>query len=131
MRLCPASTGFGYIVLAGRRFNHDVVVYPDGRVERREKSLSKPEADLYAHTPLSVRELEYYLARLHEKPDCIVVGTGQDGGMKVTREAMEKLNKLSSQGVRVIIGRTPELVRECRLIERGCRKPLIVIHVTC
>ena len=128
-RLCPMETGFGYIVVAGRRYDHDVVVAPDGTVSRRRKELSKPEADLYAHTPLSARELEYYL-KAYGDVDCVAVGTGQDGGMRVTPEASRILEELEHRGVRVVVALTPQLTRMCSLLET-CRRPLIVVHVTC
>ena len=129
MKLCPASTGFGYIVLAGVRYDHDVVVLPDGRVVRREKALSKPEADLYGHTPLSARELEHYLRQAGDV-DCIAVGTGQDGAMRVTPEAARLLEEARRRGVAVVVARTPDLVSMCSSLER-CRRPLIIVHVTC
>ena len=128
-RLCPMETGFGYVVVAGRRYDHDVVVAPDGTVSRRRKDLSKPEADLYAHTPLSARELEHYL-KVYGDVDCVAVGTGQDGRMRVTPEASRILGELEGRGVRVVVARTPELVKMCGLLE-SCRRPLIVVHVTC
>ncbi|ABM80249.1 Mth938-like domain-containing protein [Hyperthermus butylicus] len=129
MKLCPASTGFGYIILGGHKYDHDIVVYPDGSTTRREKTLSKPEADLYNHTPLSRRELDFYLSKV-DSVDCVIIGTGQRGAMKVTPEAMEKLAELEKQGVRVFIDITPRIVEMCHELEK-CRKPLIVIHVTC
>ncbi len=130
MKLCPMETRFGYIVLAGRRFDHDIVLFPDGVVERRRKDLSKPEADLYAHTPLSARELKHYLERVSGF-DCIVVGMGQSGSMKITPEAMKIIRELEGKGVKVFIDTTPAIVEKCDLIEKECRRPLAIIHVTC
>ena len=125
---CPEETGFGYVVIAGRRYDHDVVVYPDGRVERRTaKHRSKPEADRYQHTPLSGRELAYYIERSGAKPDCVVVGTGQSGAMKVTPEAAELASRIGARLVAVETSRLPKACGELR----GCERPLIVIHVTC
>ncbi len=114
----------------GRSYEHDIVVYPDGRVEpRRAKSLSKRYADLYGHTPLSREELEVYLGEAGSV-DCVVVGTGTEGRMRLTREAEDLLEKLRESGVRVVIARSVELPRYCGVI-RECRRPVLIVHVTC
>ena len=35
------ATGFGYIVVGGTRYDHDVVLTPKGKVAKRRKKLSK------------------------------------------------------------------------------------------
>ncbi len=131
MAACVKSASFLRVEFSdGRVYEHDVVVYPGGRVEpRRWKSLSKRYADAYRHTPLSREELEKYLEEAGEV-DCIIVGTGTEGRMRLTPEAEELLRSLGGRGIRVLVARTTELPRLCGEIEE-CRRPLMVIHVTC
>ena len=131
MPLCVRSASFLRVELSdGRVYEHDIVVYPDGRVERRKwKSLSKPYADAYHHTPLSREELEKYLREAGDI-DCLIVGTGTEGRMKLTPEAEELVKGLGGRGVRVITAKTTELPRLCSEMKE-CRRPLMVIHVTC
>ena len=131
MSLCVTRASFLRVELSdGRVYEHDIVVYPGGRVEpRRWKSLSKPYADAYRHTPLSREELEKYLEEAGEI-DCLVVGTGTEGRMKLTPEAEELVKNLEERGVHVLVAKTTELPSYCTEITR-CKKPLMVIHVTC
>ncbi len=124
------ETGFGYIIVDGKKYNHDIVVYPDGEIKKRRKDLSKKYRRIYNHTPLSREELEYYLKEAGT-PELIIIGSGQYGVLPLTREAEEYLRKLESKGVRVIIDKTPnilQLVNE--LLDQG-KKMLAIIHVTC
>ena len=126
---CVKNARFLYVELEdGTTYNHDIVVYPDGRVEQRfAKSLSKRYADRYNHTPLSAEELRAYLEKAGSV-DCIVVGTGVAGRMVVMEEAKRLAE---SMGVELYEARTVELNGLCEELKRKCRRVLQVIHVTC
>lgn len=127
---CLRETGFGYIVVDGKRYDHDIVVYPDDRIEKRHKELSRNKSRVYGHTPLSGYELSYYLR--HAGPiDCLVIGTGQYGALPLDDEAREIVNNLRGKGVHVEIIETPKLIEKCREILDRCRRALLIIHVTC
>lgn len=112
----------------GEAYDHDIVIYPDGRVERRfAKSLSKKYADLYNHTPLSAEELRAYLEKAGDV-DCVVVGTGIEGRMVVMDDARRLVEDI---GARLYEARTVELPGLCRDLARKCRRVFQVIHVTC
>ncbi|WP_052296978.1 hypothetical protein [Pyrolobus fumarii] len=122
------GTGFLWVEVCNRRYEHDVVVLPGCIVRRRwAKSLSKKYADLYGHPPLSREELEVYLREAGEV-DCVVIGTGQEGRMRITPDAEKLLGELEKErGVKVIVAETPMLVG----LELDCERLLAVIHVTC
>ncbi len=126
---CVKNARFLHVELdSGESYNHDIVVYPDGGVEpRTAKSLSKKYADLYNHTPLSAEELRVYLEKAG-RVDCIVVGTGVEGRMRVMDEARRLAERL---GARVYEARTVELPELCERVKRECKRVLQVIHVTC
>ena len=126
---CVKNARFLHVELeGGEAYDHDIVVYPDGRVERRfAKNVSKKYADLYGHTPLSAEELRAYLEEAGVV-DCVVVGTGIEGRMVVMDDARRLVEDI---GARLYEAKTIELPDLCRNLGRKCRRMLQVIHVTC
>ncbi len=120
-----SEVSFARIVINGKEYNYDVVIYPDGRIERRKKHLSKKYADLYNHTPLSREELEETLKDV--KPEIIIIGTGLDGRMVV----MEEAKKLAEErGIELIIDLTPKAIEKFNKLYKE-RKVLGIFHTTC
>ena len=110
---------FGEIVIAGVRFDHDVIV-ERGRVRRRKKGPSKAHRDRFGHTPLSADEdIPWSAPRL-------VIGTGADGRLPV----MEQVRDLAqAHGVEVVELPTAEA---CLLLRSAKRKEVnAILHVTC
>ncbi len=126
------ETGFGYIVVNSKRYDHDIVVYPDGSVEARLKNLSSKYKSMYGHTPLSKEEIEYYLSRIDPgKLEYIVIALGQYGDLPLTPEAKKVLEDLSKHGVHVVMVKTPKALSILNRLYREGRKVLSIIHVTC
>ncbi len=130
MNKCLEETGFGYVVINGKRYDHDVIIYPNGRVEKRHKELSSAKRGMYGHTPLSGEELAYYLSAA-ESIDCLVIGMGQYGVLPLDDEAERIIEELRSKGVSVVVDKTPVIVKKCSEILSRCNNPLVIIHVTC
>ncbi len=130
MARCLAETGFGYIVISDKRYDHDVVIYPGGRVEKRRKELSSAKRDMYGHTPLSGEELGYYLSAAGNI-DCLVIGTGQYGALPLDDKAKRIIRELRDRGVSVVVDKTPAIVERCDEILSRCKNPLVIVHVTC
>ncbi len=120
------ETGFGYIVIQGTRYDHDVVVYPDGTVERRPKRLSSGKKRVYGHTPLSVEEARYILSRAGNT-DYILVGTGQYGALPIEEEAKELLEQYAP----LIVEPTPKAVEAYNSLIKKGHRVLAIFHVTC
>ncbi len=132
MKLVFDETGFGYVVVNGRRYGHDIVVYPDGSVERRLKELSSKYKGTYGHTPLSKEELEHYLSRVNPSElEYIVIASGQYGDLPLTPEARELLSSLGKRGVNVVVVETPKALSILNKLYREGRRVLSIIHVTC
>ena len=110
---------FGEIVIAGVRFDHDVIV-ERGRVRRRKKGPSKAYRDRFGHTPLSAdEEVPWSTPRL-------VIGTGADGRLPVMQEVRDVAK---ARGVEVVELPTAEA---CRLLRSAGRKEVnAILHVTC
>ena len=91
------SCSFGNIVIDGRKYTFDLVIYPDGRVEGpwyRESGHRLSSGD--------IREL------IRSGPDVIVAGTGISGLVKPEKE-LERL--LSERGIEFIAAPNEEAIK--------------------
>ena len=114
------KTEFGWIEIGGTRFDHDIVIHTDGKVSKRKKKLSKSYAGEYGHTPLAAEELAFLE---NERPVVVYIGTGQEGGLPLTPDAIALLEAYAP-----VVKQTPDLLL---LLEREQRKYAAVLHVTC
>ena len=107
---------FGRIVIDGRAYTSDVIVFPD-RVEDgwwRNKGHELCPADL--------REV------VQEKPAVLVVGTGKSGLMRVLPETEEYLKQ---QGIKLAVERTAEACKTFNRLRRSGEKVVAALHLTC
>ena len=107
---------FGRIVIDGRAYTSDVIVFPD-RVEDgwwRNKGHELCPADL--------REV------VQEKPAVLVVGTGKSGLMRVLPETEEYLKQ---QGIKLVVERTAEACKTFNRLHRSGEKVVAALHLTC
>lgn len=118
------STGFGYVVIDGQRYERDVVVCGT-RVFERPKYLSKRYGARFDHTPLSKEEVEAILAMCPDA-ELVIVGTGQYGALPVPSDSLETMR---AKGVKVVVAKTPDALEKLR--ESWGGKVLAVLHVTC
>lgn len=114
------KTGFGWIEVGGRRYDHDVIIHTDGSVSRRTKKGSKGLKGEYGHTPLSETELAFLR---DERPDVVYVGTGQYGSLPLTPGAGEILALFPT-----VVMPTGEILPS---LEREKRARVAILHVTC
>ena len=89
---------FGWIEINKIRYNHDVIIHPDGSVTRRSKKKSKDLKSTYGHTPLSEHELEFLNS---QHPEIVFIGTGQYGDLPLTPGAKKVLTGLKPSPVRL------------------------------
>lgn len=82
------ETQFGSITIAGERYEHDVVIRPNGKVKKRKKKLSKTKYGT-SHK-VSLEEAEHIFKAGAEK---LIVGTGQSGCVTLSDEASEFFRK--------------------------------------
>ncbi|NJE09493.1 Mth938-like domain-containing protein [Thermococcus sp. MAR1] len=111
---------FGKILADGKIYDHDIVIYPSGEIERRKKWLSK-EKHGTSHR-LDPDELREYLK---EEFDVLIVGTGAWGRLSLLPESRKLVaNK------EVIEKPTDEAVELFNELW-GKRKVLAIFHITC
>lgn len=120
------TSSFGSITINNTNYSDDVILYSEGTVKMRDKSLSNSMKGEYGgHTPLSKAELIEYLGVPgdYRKKPVVFIGTGQNGKLPLTPDA-----KLFLQNFTTVIKPTPEVLI---LIQKELRKYIAIIHTTC
>jgi hypothetical protein len=109
------SYEFGRIVIGGRTYTSDVIIFPDGVRDhwwRRE-----------GHR-LHIEDLEKILAA---RPEVLVVGKGYSGMMEVPREISEYLE---ARGIELVAEDTRKAVEVYNKLS-GSRRVVAALHLTC
>jgi hypothetical protein len=113
-------TRFGSITIEGEVSEHDVIIRLDGRVDKRKKKLSK--AVYGTSHVISLDEARYVYEKGAER---LVIGTGQQGMVKLSNEAAEYLK---GKKCLVELLPTPEAIRAWNEAEGAV---IGLFHVTC
>ena len=110
------SYDFGQIVIDGRRYTSDVIVFPD----RVKVDWWRKEGH-----QLCVEDIE---EALKEKLDVLVVGTGYSGLVKVLPETERYVR---SRGVELIVQRTGEAYKTFNRLVQSGKRVIAALHLTC
>ncbi len=110
------STEFGSITINSKRYNNDVIlsykdVIREGNTQKRHL-ISKKDLNLL----------------LKEKPDVIVIGTGQNGYLEVSPDAF---NFSKQKKIEFFNLETPEAIKKFNQLYASGRKVVGYMHVTC
>ena len=120
MKPTITSTEFGSITIAGRVYEHDVLIRADGTIEKRKKKLSK---EIYGTShKISLAEAEQIYQHGME---LLIIGSGQTGFVELSAEAADFFSK---QGCKVKLLPTPEAILKWN-DAKG--KTSGLFHVTC
>lgn len=110
------DTEFGWIEIDEKKYNHDVIIYVNGRIENRYKNFK------WTSHSFTLEEAEKVTKG---DPEVLVLGTGQYGLLKPSQEAIGYLKK---RKIRLFMDRTPMAIKIFNGIkERKCA----LFHVTC
>ncbi|MDW8045350.1 MAG: Mth938-like domain-containing protein [Nitrososphaerota archaeon] len=109
------SYEFGKIVIDGKEYRSDVIIYPD-RVD--SKWWRKVGHELCID---DIKDI------INEKPEVLVVGTGYNGYMKVLPETKKFLE---SRGVELIVEKTTSACEIYNQLSRS-KKVVAALHLTC
>jgi hypothetical protein len=109
------SYRFGEIVIDGRRYSSDVIVYPD-RVDSRWW-----RQEGHSLLPTDVWEV------LQTPPDVLVIGQGSPGRMDVPSETRRQLQET---GLEVIVEPTEQACKTYNRL-RSKRRVVAALHLTC
>ena len=114
------ATEFGSITIAGEVHEHDVVIRLNGTVKKRKKKLSKAVYGT-SHT-VSLEEAKYVFESGAKQ---LIVGTGQNGALEFSNEAMEYFEK---KGCAVDLSPTPKAIEVWKSAKGAT---IALFHVTC
>lgn len=114
------STRFGSITIDGKIYDHDVVIRPNGHVEKRKKKLSK-EVFGTSHL-LSQAEAEHIF---EEGVNRLIIGSGQTGLVRLSDEASVFFQEHHCE---VELLTTPQAIRAWNL---ASGEVVGLFHVTC
>lgn len=109
------SYSFGRIVINGKTYTSDVIIYPN----RGDAAWRRKEGHLF--------QLADVAEALQAKPDVLVIGTGYSGVMRVPRETVDRI---AGQGVEVKVERTAKAVEVYNDLE-GAKTVIAALHLTC
>ncbi len=111
--------GFGTIVVAGVRYDHDVVI-EDGVVGARDKGPSRKLKTGHGHTPLTTAE------RLPWSRQRLIIGSGYSGRLPILEDVAAAAE---AHGVELEVLPTAEA---CALLRRtDASEANAILHVTC
>ncbi|MCS7257887.1 MAG: MTH938/NDUFAF3 family protein [candidate division WOR-3 bacterium] len=114
------KTEFGWIEVDGIRYETDIIIYPDGRIENRYKNFSGNNHLIEKWEVTKVLSTDS-----KTKPEVFVVGTGQMGIVKISDEVKIYLK---AQGIKLIAEPTPQALvsfNNAQGVKCG------IFHVTC
>ena len=117
------DTSFGKVKVDGKVYNHDIVILPEGIIER-EKQISKSKHGT-SHK-FTKEEMENYLNLINRPIENVIVGTGQYGKLHLLDETKEMLRE---KGISWTEMKTTHLVKDTAKFDRD--KSIVIIHVTC
>ena len=114
------QAGFGWIVIAGVRYEYDVVIQLDGRIRRRKKRLSKER-----YGTSHIISLEEASDVYEEGCETLLIGSGAFGRVRLSEEAE---SYFGGRGVTVKAMPTGEALESWNLLEGAV---VGLFHVTC
>jgi hypothetical protein len=114
------KTKFGSITIAGEKYENDILIRLNGKIEKRKKKLSR-EVYGTSHT-ISKAEVEYVY---EDGALTIIIGSGQEGMVKLSAQAGAFLQ---DKKCKVVLLPTPDAILAWNE-EKG---PAIgLFHITC
>jgi hypothetical protein len=120
MRPQIKKTKFGMIKIEDEVYEHDVIIRLNGAVKKRRKKLSK---SVYGTShKMSADEAQHIY---EDGAKRLIVGTGQEGMLKLSDEALDFFKKKSCA---VDLLATPEAVKEWNNADD---EVIGVFHITC
>lgn len=117
------STKFGEITIARKKYRQ-VLIIGDRVSERDAQSLEQLFGTTHKIGDWEIGDL------LKEKPEVIIIGTGQSGVLKVDEDFFEKVKKFSPK-IEIIVAATPQAVEIYNQKIKAGKRANALIHTTC
>lgn len=114
------DTKFGSITVDGQTYDHDIVIELSGEIHKRNKKISKA---VYGTSHMvSLEEAKDVFERGAER---IIIGSGQNGMLVVSKEALEFFKK---HNIIVDVLLTPQAIEKWNTTEGNI---VGLFHITC
>ena len=107
---------FGSIIIGGQRYDYDVEIRWTGEVLKWWRGES--------HF-IDIEDIE---RAIKQKPEVIIIGTGESGVAKVGEDVQNKIQEL---GINLIIDVTGEAVKVFNVLQEKDKKAIGLFHLTC
>lgn len=111
---------FGSIVINGKKYETDVFIFSNGKVEPRSREISQKKYGTGHY--FCKEEIEKILK---DKPEIIIFGSGESGFCKLEDEALKLLKELN---INYKIAPTEEAIK---IFNKMKTKKAGIFHVTC
>lgn len=120
------NTRFGSITIDGKKYNHDIVIFPN-HIEKRKKWITK-EKHGTSHN-FTREEMKEYLSNVNTNEiKIVVVGTGQYGKLKLLDETKKLLQEKDIEFIEL---KTPEAIKYFEEKAGAQTQKIGIFHVTC
>jgi hypothetical protein len=114
------STGFGWAKYKEQIYEHDIIILANGKViQRNEEEVKRKYGTTHA---VGIEEIQIMMSG---NPEVIVIGTGQNGEAKLTKDARDYIIK---HKLNVVEGVSP---KACKYFDSSEKTKSALIHVTC
>ncbi|MHA1211596.1 MAG: MTH938/NDUFAF3 family protein [Candidatus Heimdallarchaeota archaeon] len=117
------KTKFGSITIDGVTYKHDIYINVDKTITKRQKGLSRPISK--GHTVLGPKEIQLMLK---QKPNTLVIGTGQRGILPMPEETKKLLKETKAI---VILDKTKVVIHLLNRLFQEKTKVVAILHITC
>jgi len=108
------STIFGEITIDGKVYYSDMTVWWDGKMEYRDKN--------------HIIDTGEFLSIAKSKPEIIVIGTGQEGILKLGPGVSDLAEE---RNIEIYAEKTPKAIKMFNAFISDKKKAVCVVHVTC
>jgi len=108
------STKFGEITIGKKTYYSDVVVWWDGKVDLKTKK--------------HILTIDDFIGIFEKNPEIIVIGTGQEGGIKIAPEVEEVA---SDKKIKIFVETTPKAADIFNAFVKTGKKVVAIMHTTC
>jgi len=119
------ETKFGSITIDGKKYKHDVYLFVDGTLQRRDKSHSPR---IGGHRSLSEWELEQVLKK---GPEILIIGMGQSGVLPFTDGVKNIIESIKEKNIQIIQDITPKILDKANTALKSGKKVAGIFHTTC
>ena len=107
-------TSFGSITVNGKTFPHDIWLFANGEIKRRDRN--------HRFT------LDEFFELLEGDPETVIVGTGQAGCVEVEESVLEEAKK---RGIELVNLETPRAISAYNEAVKSGKRVAAAFHVTC